>query len=309
MKNTFLILIGMLLTQSLMAQQEQVISPSNGTVASLEKNLLFYADRKFTVTQSGSAQLPVQRLFDGNMEAAYTEKGISPSNPYVLLIENLPSNHTQRGAWIGWSTRFYQAKRFKIEIYDPAGNIWKTVADVNNYDKGYYITPVIGTFVNKIRFTVYETVQDQNILGLSEFFFIHPEAVQAYDNLLVKYNSNGFVGIGTDNPLAKLSVNGNILANEIKIKTNIEVPDYVFDPAYQLPKLSAIEDYVKTHRHLPEIPSAAEIQKDGIDLTQMNLSLLKKVEELTLHLIEKDKEIIEINKVLKKLVQEKSQDQ
>ncbi|MGA6119369.1 hypothetical protein [Sphingobacterium anhuiense] len=69
------------------------------------------------------------------------------------------------------------------------------------------------------------------------------------------------------------------------------MPDYVFDPSYQLPKLTAIEDYVKKHRHLPEIPSAAEIQKEGVDLTQMNLSLLKKVEELTLNLIEKEKEI------------------
>lgn len=112
-------------------------------------------------------------------------------------------------------------------------------------------------------------------------------------------DKNGFVGIGTNTPLAKLSVNGNILANEIKIKTNIEVPDYVFDPTYQLPKLSTIEDYVKTHRHLPEIPSAAEIQKDGVDLTQMNLTLLKKVEELTLHAIDNEKKRKELeDKVL-----------
>jgi len=113
----------------------------------------------------------------------------------------------------------------------------------------------------------------------------------SYDNDYMIMTANGNLGIGTNKPLAKLSVNGNILATEIKIKTNIEVPDYVFDPNYQLPKLTTIENYVKKYRHLPEIPSAAEIQKEGIDLTQMNLALLKKVEELTLHLIEKEKEI------------------
>jgi len=298
MKNTFLILIGMLLTQSLMAQQEQVIPPSNGTVTSLEKNVLFYADRRFKVTQSGSVQFPVHYLFDGGMAAVYSTS-INPSNPYVLLIENLPDIHTQRASWIGWSTRYYPAKRFKIEAYDQWNHQWVTVVDVNNNVENAYIAKVPSISIGKIRFTVYETNQGQNFLGLSEFFFIHPEAVQAYDNLLVKYNSNGFVGIGTDNPLAKLSVNGNILANEIKIKTNIEVPDYVFDPTYQLPKLSAIEDYVKTHRHLPEIPSAAEIQKDGVDLTQMNLTLLKKVEELTLHAIDNEKKRKELeDKVL-----------
>jgi len=108
---------------------------------------------------------------------------------------------------------------------------------------------------------------------------------------IISENVDGNVGIGTNIPAAKLTVNGNILAKEIKIKTDITVPDYVFHPSYQLPTLSSIEEYVRTYRHLPEIPSAAEIQKTGIDLTEMNLALLKKVEELTLHLISKEKEI------------------
>ncbi len=103
------------------------------------------------------------------------------------------------------------------------------------------------------------------------------------------YLENGNLGIGTINPQAKLSVNGNILAKEVKVKTDITVPDYVFQPDYQLPTLGDVEVYVKEHRHLPEIPSAADIARDGLDLAEMNLLLLKKVEELTLHLIEKDK--------------------
>ena len=103
--------------------------------------------------------------------------------------------------------------------------------------------------------------------------------------------TNGNVGIGTAAPQAKLAVNGNILAKEVKVKTDISVPDYVFEPAYELLTLAEVEAYVKTNRHLPEIPSAIEIQKNGLDLAEMNLLLLKKIEELTLHLIEKDKEI------------------
>ncbi|MDR2270588.1 MAG: hypothetical protein LBF27_06750 [Sphingobacterium sp.] len=104
-------------------------------------------------------------------------------------------------------------------------------------------------------------------------------------------NVNGNVGIGVDAPPEKLCVDGKILAKEIKIKTDVTVPDYVFDPSYKLPTLSSIEEYVKKHRHLPEIPSASDIQKDGVNLTEMNFALLKKVEELTLHLIAKDKKI------------------
>lgn len=65
--------------------------------------------------------------------------------------------------------------------------------------------------------------------------------------------------------------------------------------------LAETESYVKEHKHLPEIPSAETIGKEGLDLGAMNLSLLKKVEELTLYLIEKDKEIKEIKAELKEV--------
>ncbi len=129
----------------------------------------------------------------------------------------------------------------------------------------------------------------------------------ANENVVLTVENDGSVGIGTNTPKAKLAVNGNILASEIKIKTDITVPDYVFDPNYQLPSLSSIEDYVKKHRHLPEIPSATDIQKDGVDLTAMNLALLKKVEELTLHLIAKEKEIDELKEKQKNSLNEFSE--
>ncbi|MGJ1421061.1 hypothetical protein ACR79T_15685 [Sphingobacterium spiritivorum] len=87
-----------------------------------------------------------------------------------------------------------------------------------------------------------------------------------------------------------LSVNGHIRAQEIKVEAT-NWPDYVFEERYTLPTLSDLELYIKTHKHLPEVPSAKQVETDGVSLGEMNKVLLKKVEELTLHLIEKDKEI------------------
>lgn len=116
-------------------------------------------------------------------------------------------------------------------------------------------------------------------------------ASRQISNYVSRFNVFGKVGIGTASPQADLSVNGNILAKEIKVKTDISVPDYVFEPDYNLKSLEEIESYVKQNKHLPEIPSAKQIKAEGMDLAEMNLLLLKKIEELTLHVISQQKQI------------------
>lgn len=64
---------------------------------------------------------------------------------------------------------------------------------------------------------------------------------------------------------------------------------YVFAKSYKLKSLQEVEDYVRENKHLPEIPSAQEIEKNGLMLAEMNMSLLNKVEELTLYMIEQQK--------------------
>lgn len=97
---------------------------------------------------------------------------------------------------------------------------------------------------------------------------------------------HGRVAIGTTLPSSSaLTVAGTVVARQVKV-TQGAWPDYVFEPGYELPSLREVESYVKVNKHLPDVPSAAEVEKDGLDLGEMNKVLLQKVEELTLYLID-----------------------
>ena len=111
------------------------------------------------------------------------------------------------------------------------------------------------------------------------------------DWMVIRSDGGGRVGIGTTTPDAKLAVKGNIHAQEVKVDLNGAVaPDYVFNEGYDLRSLQEVQDHIKEHGHLPNIPSAQEMEANGIDLGQMNLKLLEKIEELTLYLIQFKKE-------------------
>jgi len=109
-----------------------------------------------------------------------------------------------------------------------------------------------------------------------------------YPNELTLIGGN--VGIGTMTPSDKLSVNGNIRAKEVKVET-ANWPDYVFEKDYNLSSLASLEAYILKNKHLPNIPSATDIANQGQNLGELNAKLLKTVEELTLHLIQKDKQL------------------
>ena len=98
----------------------------------------------------------------------------------------------------------------------------------------------------------------------------------------------GDMGIGTSITDAKLTVKGDIHAEEVRVDLNVPAPDYVFAEDYDLPSLESISAYIKANQHLPEVPSAEEMEENGIDLGVMNMLLLKKVEELTLYLIKQN---------------------
>lgn len=154
-------------------------------------------------------------------------------------------------------------------LYDDNVNSWKNFAP-NKGGSGVSI------------------IADKGGWGSNISFYVTEENNHVQSRLIIR--SSGNIGIGTDFPTDRLSVKGNIRAHEIKVET-ANWPDYVFKSEYRLPSLSETEQFIKANGHLPDVPKAAEVETNGVSLGEMNKILLKKVEELTLHLIEKEKQL------------------
>ena len=101
---------------------------------------------------------------------------------------------------------------------------------------------------------------------------------------------SGMVRVGNG---FECSATGDVKAKSLKITLD-GWSDFVFDDNYRLPSLKEVEQYISQHRHLPDIPSTKEVEQEGIDLGQMNAKLLQKVEELTLYIIDLQKQIDEL---------------
>lgn len=114
---------------------------------------------------------------------------------------------------------------------------------------------------------------------------------------LMRMHGNGNISIGTPTDYGyKLAVNGSAIFTKAVVKNYANWPDYVFDSSYELPSLESVSSFIKENKHLPEMPSASSIEKEGHDLGEVQKLLLKKVEELTLYIIEQDKKIKELVK-------------
>lgn len=142
------------------------------------------------------------------------------------------------------------------------------------------------------------------------FFQTKIDRYQTSQNFWGNYDINGFIGTGlhVNNyssvcigntkivPGYRLSVWGDVVAPEYTTLPLANWPDYVFGPAYKLKPLAEVKAFIVENKHLPNIPSASEIEKSGIKLGDMSKKLMEKVEELTLYVIQLQEQINELKK-------------
>ncbi len=135
------------------------------------------------------------------------------------------------------------------------------------------------------------------------FQWLYREKGSNSESLPMVLTRDGNLGIGTTTPDMKLTVNGSIHSKGILVDLNIAAPDYVFAKNYDLKTIEEVELFIKKNSHLPEIPSAKELETNGILLAEMDMSLLKKIEELTLYTIEQEKKIKNLQSLNEKLIE------
>lgn len=199
--------------------------------------------------------------------------GVNTNNPNALLTIDLFGNETQNSllfAAIGGQKS--NPKSFQL--------LSTNTQLVASLDGSFFLrTGDLSVFDGNLRIN-----KGNAIISNGDAIISNGDAIISSGSLSISTNR---IPTGTQ----KLMVGGSIYCEEVKVAIQANWPDYVFSPAYQLPSILEVERFIKTKHHLPGIPSATEIKENGVELGEMQCKLLEKIEELTLYLIEQEKNI------------------
>jgi hypothetical protein len=253
------------------------VSQSGGFGAiSVQKTDTYTGDMYFQVRNGpGFYQTPLLLKANGYV-------GIGTASPSSKLEV---SGQTISGNRINGTSGDFEA----LSIYNtPASNLPSGNGAVIQFynNSSNYNTGVFGASI--------KSVSVNNQYGWESDLYLRTARNNSYssqtilDAIVVKGNT-GNVGIGNNAPDAKLTVSGQVHAQEVKVTVSAPGPDYVFEKNYKLTSLEEIKNYIDKNKHLPEVPSAKEMEKNGVQLGEMNMLLLKKIEELTLYVIEQER--------------------
>jgi hypothetical protein len=213
----------------------------------------------------------------GNNQYIFSTQSWMPNNPPKVFIAPKIAN---TNVW-DWDNQI---------IFDHTGSLLVTggnigIGTTSPTSKLHLVASSSSSPINAFTLDVnsFSTVENMNV---STFFRVRDIGAGTTPFVI---KGNGNVGIGTDAPDHMLTVKGTIHAREVLVDLNGPLADYVFEPDYTLMPLSEVESFVKANKHLPEIPSAAEVKENGLNMGEMQNKLLQKIEELTLYVIELQK--------------------
>lgn len=248
----------------------------------------FAAAKPIAVGASGYYEVSIAYT-RGNIAAAATHIASSThSNPARWLEAGRINNNVYTSGGINFTVDHNPGtKGFRIRAINTLGISTPLLVDVKirsiNFNTNYTSSLTTGSETNAI-----------GLLPMTyDWSLIVGNTATANPGVLaIKASSNGNVGIGTANPQDKLSVNGKIRAHEIRVTTAAaDWPDFVFEENHPLMPLDELEHFVKNKKHLPNIVPAKTAAENGVALGELNRQLLQKIEEMTLYLIQQNKEI------------------
>lgn len=233
------------------------------------------------------------------------------------------------GTVISGSYRMFKYFDFPQSNFDAKPVFWFGLEDRSDYNR-FQVAAATGGYTqlilsNKLQEEFVKIYEDNNVaymqLGmtnsrvviggfsdsansLAHKLFVQGGSAKIEGNILTDAN----IGIGTSNFVDgsntyRLSVKGKIRAEEVKVYNTWA--DYVFNPAYKLPTLKEVESYINKNGHLQNVPSAKEISENGLELGEMTKIQQEKIEELTLYLIQQNKEIEELKTQVRLLLEKR----
>ncbi|MFC1226716.1 hypothetical protein ACFE6N_23130 [Pedobacter sp. BG31] len=270
---------------------------------------------------SSFAQETLQSVTDRGSSTIKEVQFKSLANPNKYAFAGGNPGYARIGAYditIGYDDLFIEAANVSVGHSAP-----RAVFDITKPIPNGMFRAVLGRLVEgdgtgNVTFVGIQG-HNTNVLGGKSFSIVHNFYGQTNSSInfhrggdrtggFISFNTNvneeklridaqGNVGIGTTNPTERLSVNGKIRAQEIKVEAG-NWPDYVFENDYKIGTLEELESYIKLNKHLPEMPSAREVESNGVDLGSLVKKLLKNQEELTLHIVAQEKKIRVLEKQL-----------
>ena len=260
-------------------------------------------------TGIGNTAGRVEIYNNGTLNMAVNSSGVmdlNGSSPWLRLNDG-----SNRSGDIYGDGSNLEIAAYKSSIFGVPGNLILQAGEIGPFQSLYAGYVGIGTRTPVHKLTVETGTTDYGILHTDGTISIGTWVGNAGGYLGTKSNhplrfftangptqmtilTNGNVGIGTTAPTYKLSVNGNIRSKEVVVETGWA--DYVFEKNYALPTLNDLEKFIQQNKHLPNIPSAKEVEEKGLNLGDMQKRMMEKIEELTLYVIELKKEIEHLKK-------------